>query len=877
MRLSAQKHRPPRWAQWLLGQWGQGLNRHSVVADFDDTFMEMVEREGLARARTWYWWDTLRTLPVFLQLKGRGHAMMIKNYATMVMRNFRREKLFSIINVLGLAIGLATCMLIGLWVQRETGVDRFHRLGKRIYRVERQLFRDDAYSRWPIVGGQYKDALIADVPEIENAVRIMNRTYTLKTPEGQVHRQRVSATDNALFDLFDFHLRAGDEKTALSAPNSVVLTAALAKKFFGRSEVVGEVLQWEYDGENRPLKVTGILEAIPDNSTLQFEMLLSMSSFPDESFSSWRSNYLYTYVLLSKQTDLSIVNEKLKTFVETHLAAHYGDLTVQGLDIHEVLKLYLYPFHDIYLHPAENWELVTGGSAQTVMIFTSVALLILLTACVNFINLSTARAHHRAKEVCLRKTVGAARHQLRGQFIQESIALAFMGWALAVLICLLLAPLYTHVFGDTLQLRVLFQPKYFIAMLGVTVVAGCGAGLYPAYYLTRFEPADLGRGQRNRGAAGFHFRRNLVVLQFTVAAVLMIGLFTVYTQMRYIQSRPLGFNPNRMLLLSARSQQVAEGYEAFKTALLADSRVEALTRSMDVPGADFYSNTGFNSRSADTDPANMLVLGTGFNFADVYEIPLLAGRYFSKEHGADVNGTLILNAAGARRFGWSPEEAVGKELTRGGGRWFRIVGVVEDFHLKSLRQEVEPLVFLLFPQRFRTLSVRLGTGDTEETMAVVRKTWEETFPGVRFEYSFLSDQLARLYAKEQNMQKIFIVFCTFSVLVACLGLLGLAAFTAERRSKEVGIRIVLGSSTRAVMRLLTGEFLRWVIIANITAAPVAWWLMQRWLQGFAYRMTLGAVPFIAATAISLGIALLTITVQVIKVVRRNPIEVLRLD
>jgi len=875
--VTAKRYRPPKLAQWLLWQLAQGLNRHSVLADFEDTFNEIVMQQGPARARAWYWRDALKTVPVFLQLKGRGHVMMIKNYATMVMRNFRREKLFSIINVLGLAIGLATCMLIGLWVQRETGVDRFHALSDRIYRVERQLFRDDAYSRWPIVGGQYRDALIADIPEIVNAVRIMNRTYTLKTPEGQSHRQRVSATDNALFELFDFHLLAGDVQTALSAPNSVVLTPALAKKFFGRTEVIGEVLQWENNGENQPLKVTGILEAIPENSTIQFEMLLSMSSFPDGSFSSWRSNYLYTYVLLREQAKLSIVNEKLKTFVDAHLAAHYGDLTAQGLNIHEVLKLYLYPLNDIYLHPAENWEWVTGGSAQTVMIFISVALLILLIACVNFMNLSTARAHHRAKEVCLRKTVGAARHQLRGQFIQESIALAFMGWALAVMICLLLAPLYTHLFGDTLQVRVLFETKHLVTMLSVTVAAGWGAGLYPAYYLTRFEPADLGRGQRNRGAAGSRFRRNLVVFQFAVAAVLMIVLFTVFAQMRYIQNRPLGFNPNRMLLISARSQQVAEGYDAFQAALLSDSRVEAVTRSMDVPGGDFYSNTGFNSREVANDPANMLVLGTGFNFADVYEIPLLAGRYFSKEFGTDVNGTLILNATGARRFGWSPEEAIGKELSQGGDRWFRIVGVVADFHLKSLHQEVEPLLFLLFPQRFRTLSVRLGTGDTEEALAVVRQTWEETFPGARFEYSFLSDQLAVLYAKEQNMQKIFIVFCAFSVLVACLGLLGLAAFTAERRSKEVGIRKVLGSSTHAVMRLLTGEFLRWIIIANIVAVPLAWWLVQRWLQGFAYRVTLGAVPFVAATGISLTIALMTIAVQVIKVVRRNPVEVLRLD
>jgi len=371
---------------------------------------------------------------------------MLRNYLKIAYRHFARNKLFSFINLFGLAIGLSICTIISLWVQRESSYDRFHANAQRIYRIERELFRDNVYSRWPIVGGQYKQALIDDYPEIEKATRVWQRLITIKDHNNFTHRQDLFAVDNAIFDIFDFGLVEGDEQTALTKPMTVVLTRENALKYFDTEDVIGKQLTFELGGEPTDFEVTGVLKEVPENSHIHFDMLMSISSYPEDEFTGWRSNYLYTYVLVQEGISRLDLEGKLKTFVTRHLESHYGDLLTQGFGIHEVLKMHLFPITSIHLHPSENWEIEAGGNMASVYIFSLVALLILIIACINFVNLSTARSSKRALEVSLRKTVGAGQMQLRGQFIQESMLLAFLALLLALVLDMLLIPAYEQIF-----------------------------------------------------------------------------------------------------------------------------------------------------------------------------------------------------------------------------------------------------------------------------------------------------------------------------------------------------------------------------------------------------------------------------------------------
>ena len=801
---------------------------------------------------------------------------MLKNYLKIALRNFNRAKLFSFINIFGLAIGLSVCMIISIWVQREFSYDRFHSNAHRIYRIERELFRDNLYSRWPITGGAYKQALIDDFPEIEDAVRFWRREFSIRDHQEFTHRQSMFATDPSVFNVFDFHLEEGDETTALIEPASVVLTRQNAFKFFGTDDVIGKSLMFEWSGQWVDFKVTGILEEVPGNSHIKFDMLMSISSYTAERFASWRSNYLFTYVLVSENTRKSDLEEKLKTFVSRRLEPVYGDLLSQGLGIHEVLKMHLFPITDIHLHPSENWELEPGGNLVSVYMFSSIAVLILVVACLNFMNLSTARASKRAREVSLRKTVGASRSQLKGQFIQESLLVTLFALALAVVLCALSIQAFNRVFSENLSFRLLYSGNSLVLLLCITIIVGFLAGLYPAFYLTKFEPADILQGGPPSGTGKATLRRTMVIIQFSISIALIIGMFTVYKQMRYIQHRSLGFDRENVILIPARSQQVTQGFDSFRNDLLNSPNILSIGTSNDVPGEPFYSNTNFVNPQQPDDPVITIVLLTDHDFVETYRMEVLAGRSYSKSYGADSAGAVMLNAAAVKRFGWTPDEAVGKELSF--SRMKRaVVGVVKDFNFRSLHTEVEPLALVLYPDYINMVSVRIVPGDIHETLKLIRQKWESAFPGEQFEYGFLDQRMDQLYEGERKMQNIFIVFTSLSILVACLGLFGLAAFTAEIRIKEIGIRKTLGASTMNVTYLLSKEFIKWILLANLVAWPSAWFLMNRWLQNFAYKTDIGWVVFFLSSFAALMIALLTFSFQTVKAAQANPVEALKYE
>jgi len=615
------REKGPELAKKLLGLMSAYHDKHSILEDFEETFSEIAKSEGHFKAKAWYWANSLKTAAGYLRLLASWRFTMLINHLKIAYRNFARHKLYSFINIFGLAVGLSVCIVISLWVLRESSYDRFHGNAVRIYRVERELFRDNLYSRWPITGGAYRQALIDDYPEIENAARFWRREFAVKDHKNFVHRQKVFAVDNSVFDIFNFRLEEGDEKTALGEPLTIVLTRRSAVKYFGSVEAMGKSLSFEWEGKPVDFKVTGVLENVPENSHIQFDMLISITSYPAAQFANWRSNYLYTYVLVREGTLMRELEEKLEAFVAQRLAPHYGDLLFQNQNqsIHEVLKMHLFPLRDIHLHPSPNWEIEPGGNILSVYVFSCIAFLILIIACLNFVNLSTARSGKRAKEVSLRKTVGADQRQLRAQFILESVLLAFVSLGLALIMSSLFCQAYNRIFAENLSFSFLFQPRILLILLGATFAVGVSAGLYPAFYLSRFVPVEVLKGGPPRGGGKPILRRNMVVIQFCVSIILTAGLITVYAQLRYMQNRPLGFDKENVVVLPVRSQNVAQNYESFRNELMRDPRIISAAASSEVPADSGYSNDAVRRPDSD-EPVNMIIFASDHDYMETYRM-----------------------------------------------------------------------------------------------------------------------------------------------------------------------------------------------------------------------------------------------------------------
>ncbi|MCP4727742.1 MAG: FtsX-like permease family protein, partial [bacterium] len=732
-------------------------------------------------------------------------------------------------------------------------------------------------SRWPIVGGGYKQLLLDDYPEIESTMRLWRREFSIRDDQGIIHQQSMFATDNSIFDIFDYRLEEGDPQTALKNPRSVVLTREKAVKYLGSDDVIGETLTMEISGSKFPFNITGIIEEVPENSHVHFDMLVSISTYPEGRFANLRSNYLYTYILTGENTSKTVLEDKLKMFVENRLEPVYGDLLSQGLGIHEVLKMHLFPVTDIHLDPSPTWEVEPQGNKSAVYIFTSIAVLILVIACMNFINLSTARAGKRAKEVGLRKTLGAYKSQLRKQFVHESIVLAAFSIPITVLILSLFIPVYNIILSEDISFASFISLENLLIFAAIIIVVGLVSGLYPAFYLTRFDPANVLKGGVQTGSGRSAFRRNLVVIQFVISIALIIGTFTVYLQMSFIQNRDIGFDKDNVIVIHAGSANVDQNYSAFKDELIRDPKISSVAVSSDVPGVIHYSNTNFIDIHRPNEPVMLSWFVTDFDFVNTYGMNITAGRTFSEDYGTDTTATLILNETAAKRFGWTAEEAVGKELLFSREQAGTIVGVVKDFNYRSVHLEIEPLAIALNPNVITYVSIKILPGEIGRTLENIRQKWENTFPGEQFEYNFLDSRINQLYDNEIKMKNIFIVFSCFSILVACLGLFGLATFIAEERTKEIGIRKVLGAEFSNLYLMLSRDFIIWILIANIIAWPAAWYYMNKWLQNFVYRADIGIAIFLVSAFITVIIAFITISTQIIRSALKNPVDSLRYE
>jgi len=800
---------------------------------------------------------------------------MFRNYFKTAWRNLVKKKIFSFINILGLAVGMAACFLIFLYVSFETSYDSFNTKADRIYRIV-----SDVKTPSETVGDGTTIAPLApylkkDFPEVEDAVRFSVDGFLVKKGDIKFQEKRAVCADSTVFNIFDFPLVEGNKKTALTEPMSIVLSQTLAKKYFGNADPLGQHVL--LTGAAINATITGIMKDIPVNSQIQADLFVSMSSYKQiygqaTSDSEWTDHNYYTYLLLKPHTDVKAFEKKLPAFMERY----HGE---QAKQLQMFEALYLEPLRDVYLKTTHTGftdsNFLQTGNINNVYIFSVVAIFILLIACINFINLTTARSAERAKEVGIRKVVGAARIQLAKQFIGESLIICLTAFALSVLLCTLTLPLFNEFAGKTISSSMFNNPVYVIILFSLSVFIGFSAGIYPSLVLSSFKPVSVLKGKFTTGTKGLILRKGLVVFQFAISVFLIASTIIVYAQLNYMRSQNLGFNKDQEIIINTNYDK---NKDAFKQSLSSVPGVRSTTYSSYVPGG------GYNSAYSEVQNAKgeMQKTNLNLNFVDCdyvkqYDLQLAAGRAFSKDFATDSTQAMIINESAAKMLGYaSPQQAIGRNFSQW-GRQGKIIGVLKDFHYASLQQPIEPLTMRIDPGGFGMLSIKVAAINLPATIKAIENKWNTIIPNRPFEYYFLDEFFNKQYRDDENFGNLFFNFAVLAIFISCLGLLGLSSYSTIQRTKEIGVRKILGASVSGIVNLLSTEFIKLVVIAFVIATPIAWFSMNKWLQGFAYRTNISWWIFALSAFLSVFIAFATISFQAIKAAIANPVKSLRAE
>lgn len=872
--------RPPRLAQALLRWLMPDAGIHTPLGDFQEWFEEIAAAESPRAARRWYRRQVLDLLLQKLAHLSYWSPVMLNNYVKMALRQLGKRKGFAFLNILGLAVGLACFVVIARYVQDEYSYDRFHANADRIYRLLDFRKVGDIGEESSSAPLPTAEALLTDFPEqLEAAVRFFNfqapsmsLAYAPERGAPQLFNEtRLFFTDPAVFEVFDFPLAQGNPATALAAPHTLVLTEAMAQKYFGDANPLGKTLLLE---DQHELTVTGVLADLPSNVHFQFDFLVSFATLDDPAVMAerlrhnWIWNPAWTYLLLDEQTDPVALEAAFPAFVQRHFHESRRDR----------VKLYLQPLTSIHLHSNLDYEIGPNSDVAYLYIFSAVAVFILLIACINFINLSTARSTQRAREIGMRKVFGAYRGQLIRQFLGETMVLSLLAMLLALPLIGLMLPVLNALSGKALTLSLFADPWLLLGLPVVALGVGVLAGLYPAFYLSSYRPAEALKGEQHTGRRlrAERLRQALVVGQFALSTLLIVATLVATRQLDLLQNRQLGFEKEQVVLLPVLRAPLMQRYDAFKDALLQDPHLHAVTTVEAVPGVKHQ--TGSYLVEGETERQQFARLVVHDDFAAALGIEMVAGRDFLPEFAADANSTCLINEAMVRHLGWgSPEEALGKTISGD-----RVVGVMQDFHFASLHRPIGPFVVFRVPDDPRALSfsarylaVRIDAGAAEEALAALEALWGRYETSRPFEYLFLDQQLNTQYLAESRLRNVAGVFAGLAVLLACLGLLGLASFTAERRTREIGIRKVLGATVPQLLLLLGGAFLRPIGLAIAIAVPAAYFLLNHWLQSFPYRVEVGVATFVGAALLVLLIACATLTYHAVKAAFSNPVDSLQ--
>jgi putative ABC transport system permease protein len=827
---------------------------------------------------------------------------MLRHYLNVALRSFFANKLFSFINVFGLGVGIASALVIGLYVVNELSYDRFHPDADRLYRISRDFYAVSGSDelRLALLAPRAAELLKADFPEIEEVAR------TVKSGQGLIARDElvfyesgIHFADPSLFRLFKFDWLAGDPDTALSTPGGMVITESIARKYFGNESPLGQKLKLENIVD---MTVTGVIQELPANTHMRGNIFMPLDSFlsllGEQASSSWSNNMTFTYVRLAPGADIAAIESAFPAFVDRHIGENASQTT--GLTAMKIT--------DIHLQSTLQGEMGEPGSMATVLSLATIAIGIVLIACFNFMNLSTAQSRLRGKEVGIRKTIGAERGQLTLQFLGESVGMTFFATLIAIVLVEIVLPAFNGFAGKTLEFDVLGDGRLQAALAVLVLGVGCIAGSYPALYLSGIKPAQVLKSRIRFGLKEVVFRNLLVVLQFSISIVLVIATTVVILQMRYARNLDLGFNKEQVVVLTGSPSQGLPNWETLRQELRRQPGVVEVTSSYIVPGME--NGSAFNVRTGDNpETRTMPRLFVDYGFFETYAVDLLAGRLFSEDFPSDrlpdigpggtgvtdalglaeamarMSGNFIVNESAARDLGWTPEEALDQpfEATSEDGSFGvngRIVGVVADSNFESLRFSVKPMVFILSHPSMNNMhiaSVRISREDVAGTLARIDRTWNEVIPQFPISRRFLSDSFEALYQDDTRLGQMFSSFAALAILVACLGLFGLATFNAQRRTKEIGVRKVMGGSVWSIVLLLTNDFSKLVLLANLIAWPVAYFVMNRWLENFAYRIDLTPMIFIGSGLIALCIAWVTVGGTAAKAANQKPVLALRYE
>ncbi len=803
---------------------------------------------------------------------------MLKNYLKIAIRNILRNKLYSFINIGGLAVGMAACLLIFLYVENDFSFDKFNANYNRIYRVVVEPKHNNGNSNWPLTPSGYAPAFVNDFPSVQ-AIRITPPSFY--TPVIRYHEKFFTGkdflfADSTFFDIFTFPLIDGNPRTALSQPFSLVISQSEARQIFGRADPIGKVIKVNnlFD-----FRVTGVARDCPHNSTIQFNYLASFANISDlyttqyhlkmfrQVLDNFNSSNFFTFLLLPKGLTIGSVQKQMPAFLDKYLGDQAGAQT----------KVLFQPLSNVHFNTNLQYDFPNKGDIRYDYMLSAIAFFILLIACVNFINISTARSASRGKEIGVRKVLGANRLGLAQQFMAELLLMTLVSAVIAFGILELFLPIFDSMAKAHLSANLLDNPGTVVSFAFVWFLVIILACVYPSAYLASFEPSSIMKGVFRRRTGGSGLRKSLIIFQFAVSVLLIVATVVVWRQYNFLVLHTLGFN-DRQVLFAPPNSEITGHYDAFKAQLLQRSDIRYVSRANWVPGNAGDEETFYWRGKSGWHPLASYSLIVDPDFVKALGLRLMAGRDFSWARPSDWADGYILNERAAQMIGWSPDSAINQRLTA----WYhkgRVIGVVKDFNFRSLRRGIEPVVMVMDSslRSAQGVVVKMSSKDIPTTLSYVERTWKQFSPDFPLDYHFVDQSFYQLYRSEERLSGTFLAFSTLAILIACLGLFGLAAYATERRTKEMGIRKALGASVPQVVRLVTGDFIKLVIIANVIAWPLAYYAMERWLQTFAYRIDVGLWSLMLSGGLAVMIAMATVSAQAVKAATANPVESLRYE
>ncbi|WP_353719221.1 ABC transporter permease [Dyadobacter sp. 676] len=862
--------KPPRWATWLLTRWSHPDAREELQGDMLEMYAYWLQRRGKPAADRKYCLVVIRLLRPFARRRRTADypetysfsPAMIQNYFKIAFRNLLKSKTFSAVNIMGLALGMACSLAILLWIRDERGVDAFHANKDQLYRIYMREYFSGKVQGVIWTPGPLAEELKKSVPEIEMTTPFswtVPQTFSVGT---KTHKQATNWASGDFFKMFSFKLLQGTPDGALRDPGSIAISRNMAEVFFGSPEqAIGKAIRYD---NRKEMTVTAVFENIGTNSTLQFDCLMTWDAYIDDNgwAKDWGNTDPLTFFKLRKDADPAKVEAKMR---------HLLDKTNRDAGKPYKTQLAMQPFHEYYLNSNIKDAKMDGGRIEYVRLFTFVAVFILLIACINFMNLATARSTRRAKEVGVRKVVGAMRSMLAGQFMGEALLITLLSAGLAVLLVALLLPSFNSLTGKQMVLPV-SEPSFWGIIAGLLIVTSLVAGSYPAMFLSSLNPVRILKGALKSDSSSGWVRQGLVVFQFGLSVILIVGMIIIYRQVGFVQNKNLGFDRENLVYFPIEGE-LFNKFDILKTELSRIPGVKHVSHMTATPASNGNGTDGITWPGSDpNDQVRFTPVGVGYDFIKTMDLKMALGRDFSRDFPTDSSG-VIVNETAVKVMGL--KEPVGREIKWGKSK-VHIVGVLKDFHFQSLHTAIRPLIaYLGARQPSGNVVIRIEAGKTPETLVTIGKVTRKLNPNVPFTYAFTDQEYARQYQSEQIVGKLAGYFAFLAIFISCLGLFGLAAFTAEQRTKEIGVRKVLGASVAGIVALLSRDFLKLVVMAIVLASPVAWYIMKQWLQGFAYQIDIEWWMFALAGVIAVLIAVFTISFQSIKAATANPVRSLR--